>query len=206
MDWSLYLVTDSELAGGRSLEEIVRAALEGGVGVVQYREKSASTRAMVEQASILARLCREKGACFLVNDRLDVALAVDADGVHLGQDDMPPFTARKLLGPGKLVGVTVHNEEEIAAAESRGADHLSLAPVFATSTKKDHQAPLGTEGLRKLVEQCRLPTVAIAGINASNASRVMAAGVGGICVASAVVGAEDPRRAAQELHGIVRNR
>jgi len=102
VDWSLYLVTDSGLAGGRSLEEIVRAALEGGVGVVQYREKSASTRAMVEQASILARLCREKGACFLVNDRLDVA--VDADGVHLGQDEMPPFTARKLLGPGKLVG------------------------------------------------------------------------------------------------------
>lgn len=204
VDWSLYVVTDSRLAGDRSLSEVVGAAIRGGAGVIQYREKKASTRNMVETAKVLAELCRRAGACFLVNDRLDVALAVDADGVHVGQDDMPVPLARKLLGPDKLLGVTVHNEEEIRRAEEEGADYLSIAPVFATSTKPDHQKPLGVEGVRNLVRKTRLPVVAIAGIGPSNAADVIRAGVQGICVVSAIIAATDPEWAARELREIVR--
>jgi thiamine-phosphate pyrophosphorylase len=192
-------VTDSLLIGDRSLSEVVAAATEGGVKVIQYRDKKATTRQMVERASKLAQICHQSGAYLLINDRLDVALAVDADGVHVGQDDMPASLARKLLGPEKLLGVTVHNEEEMRRAEAEGADHLSVAPVFATSTKPDHQTPLGIEGVKTLVRATGLPVVAIGGINSSNASEVVRTGVEGICVVSAVMAAPDPKKAAQEL-------
>jgi thiamine-phosphate pyrophosphorylase len=204
VDWSLYLVTDSRMADRRGLVEIVAAAVRGGAGVVQYREKNASTRHMVETASKLVQACREKGVPFLVNDRIDVALAVDADGVHLGQDDMPVPLARRLLVPDRLLGVTVHDQGELRRAEEEGADHLSVAPAFATGTKPDHQTPLGVEGVRRLVGCARLPVVVIAGINASNAADVIETGVDGICVASAIMAASDPEGAARELLGIVR--
>lgn len=198
-DWSLYLVTDSLFLGDRPLAEVVREAVAGGATVVQYREKRASTRRMVVEAQELVAICRPRNVPFLINDRLDVALAVGADGVHLGQDDMPLPLARKILGPEKILGITVHNESELEAAEAQGADYLSLAPVFATSTKPDHQPPMGLQGLRKLAAKAHLPTVAIGGITRENAADVVRCGVDGICVVSAILAASDPRKAAGEL-------
>ncbi|SHE87775.1 thiamine-phosphate diphosphorylase [Desulfacinum infernum DSM 9756] len=199
VDWSVYLVTDSRCGEGRPLLQVVEAALRGGIGVVQYREKQAATRTMVREAEALRELCEAYGASFFVNDRIDVALAVDAHGVHLGQDDMPVPMARRLLGPERIIGVTVHNAEEIRRAQAQGADVLSIAPVFATSTKPDHQTPLGIQGLRKLAGLCERPVVAIAGITLENAADVIRAGVDGVCVVSAVMAAPDPETAAREL-------
>jgi thiamine-phosphate pyrophosphorylase len=203
LDWSLYLVTDPELVGQRPLLEVVAAAIRGGVRLVQYRDKHASTRAMVQTAGALVRLCRRMEVSFLVNDRVDVALAVDADGVHVGQEDMPVALARKLLGPGKLLGVSVRSAAEISQAEQDGADHLSLSPVFATPTKPDHQMPLGLDGVRALAAVSRLPLIAIGGIQLHNAARVISAGAQGICVVSAIFAASDPEQAARALRRAV---
>ncbi|MEJ5364678.1 MAG: thiamine phosphate synthase [Desulfosoma sp.] len=202
-DWSLYVITDAAVIGDRPLPEVVEAALRGGAGVVQYREKKKSTRRMVEEAAALAALCRRYGAVFIVNDRIDVALAVDADGVHLGQDDMPLHVARRLLGPNRLIGVTVHNRREIEEAERGGADYISLAPVFATPTKPDHQPPMGVEGLKRLMEGVTCPAVAIGGINADNIADVIRTGVKGVCVVSAVLGRDDPEDAARTLRRLI---
>jgi thiamine-phosphate pyrophosphorylase len=203
VDWSVYLVTDPLMAGERPLLEVVAAAIRGGVRVVQYRHKDASTRVMIKMATELAHLCHQMGARFLVNDRLDVALAVDADGVHLGQDDMPVALARRLLGQGKLLGVSVHCEADILQAELDGADHLSISPVFATSTKLDHQTPLELAGVCTLARRAHVPVLAIGGIDAGNAADVIRAGACGICVVSAVIAAADPELAARVLYECV---
>ncbi len=203
-DWSLYLVTDPRLSERSSLPLTVEAAIKGGAGIVQYRDKEAGTRKMVETAKELCDVCHQLGACFLVNDRVDVALAVGADGVHVGQDDMPVDIARKLLGKDKLIGVTVHNAEEIMKAEKEEADYLSLAPVYATPTKLDHQTPLGPEGVRTLSAQAHIPVVAIGGIDHSNVAEVVRSGVQGICVVSAILSAEDQLSAARELYNLVK--
>ncbi|MBP8644762.1 MAG: thiamine phosphate synthase [Syntrophobacteraceae bacterium] len=199
LDPPLYVVTDSRWLEGRSLEETVAAAIRGGAGVIQYREKNASTRRMVEEASRLCRLCRQEGAVFLVNDRLDVALAVNAHGIHVGREDMPVAVARRILGPGKIVGVSIHDEEEALRAEKDGADYLSVSPVYATSTKPDHETPLGIEGTRKLVQKTGLPVVAIGGIDESNLAGLIECGIRGICVVSAVMAAPDPEKKARSL-------
>ncbi len=199
VDWSLYLVTDPFLAAGRTLAEVVASAIRGGVRVVQYRDKQASTRDMVAVASDLVTLCRRMGTRFLVNDRLDVALAVDADGVHVGQNDMPVAIARRLIGPHKLLGVSVHSETEIRQAERDGADHVSLSPVFATPTKPDHEIPLGLEGVRMLSLAAQVPVIAIGGIDIHNAGKVIRAGARGVCVVSAIMAAPDPEQAARNL-------
>jgi thiamine-phosphate pyrophosphorylase len=203
VDWGFYLVTDSRLLGDRALLQIVSAAVDGGAKVVQYRDKDASTRCMVETAWAMVRLCREKGVCLLVNDRVDVALAVDADGVHVGQEDMPAGLARRLIGPDRLLGVSVHDTAEINQAERDGADYVSLSPIFATPTKPDHQEPLGLDGIRRLAAASRLPVVAIGGIHRNNAAQVIRAGAVGICVVSAIIAAADPEEAARELRRIV---
>ena len=149
-------------------------------------------------------MCRELGAVFLINDRVDVALAVDADGVHVGRNDMPVAMARTLLGPEKLLGVSVQDAYAMDEAESQGADYLSFSPVFATPTKPDHEEPLGLERVRAFVGRSRLPAVAIGGINRTNIADVMRAGVRGVCVVSAVFGASDPERAARELYQLAK--
>jgi len=204
VDWTLYVVTDSRLVGQRSLAEVVAAVIRGGAKVIQYREKNLDTRPMVETAELLRRVCRQLGAVFLVNDRLDVALAVDADGVHLGQNDMPVRIARRLLGKEKLLGVSVQDARAMDEALNEGADYLSLSPVFATSTKPDHEEPLGLERVRALAGRSPLPVVAIGGINRSNVVDVMRAGVQGVCVISAVLNAPDPEQAAGELYCLAR--
>jgi thiamine-phosphate pyrophosphorylase len=204
VDWTLYVATDSRLASPRSLAAIIEAAIRGGAGIIQYREKTLTTRRMVESAAVLRQVCRQSGAVFLVNDRLDVALAVDADGVHLGQNDMPVRIARELLGPEKLLGISVQDARTMDEAENEGADYLSFSPVFSTSTKPDHEGPLGLEGVRVLAGRSRLPTVAIGGINRTNVAEVMGTGVRGVCVISAVMSAPDPERAARELYQLAR--
>jgi thiamine-phosphate pyrophosphorylase len=199
----LYLVTDAGLSRGRSHLSIVEAAIRGGVTTVQYREKNASTGRMFEEATELCRLCRKAGVSFIVNDRLDVALAVDADGLHVGQDDLPASVARRLLGRKKTLGVSAGNVEEARKAVDAGADYIGASPVFSTPTKPDAPPPLGVEELRRMTKAAGIPVVAIGGITLGNAAKMMEAGAAGIAVVSAIVAAEDVETAARALRAIV---
>ena len=203
LDWSLYLVTDAPLSLGRSHRQVVEAAIAGGVTVVQYREKGATTRRMVEEAHGLRELCRRRAVPFIVNDRLDVALAVDADGLHVGQDDLPASLARRLIGRGKLLGVSAESPEEAVRAQADGADYVGASPIFATPTKPDAPPPLGIEGLRLIAAAVSIPVVAIGGINRDNAAAMVEAGAAGIAVVSALVSAEDVESAARSLYAVV---
>jgi len=202
-DPSLYLVTDLALAGERSLARIVRQAIEGGVTMVQYRDKRPGTRAMIEGVREALRAAREAGRPLLINDRVDVALAVDADGVHLGQEDMPASTARYLLGPARILGVTAAGPEQAREAQRQGADYIGCNAVFATPTKADTGAPRGLDGLRELVAATSLPVIAIGGIGPDNAAEVLRTGVAGLAVVSASMSAPEPREAARRLAAIV---
>lgn len=203
MDYTLYLVTDANLSRGRSHREVVEAAILGGVTVVQYREKSASTRRMIDEALELRDLCRRYGVPFIVDDRVDVALAVEADGVHVGQDDMPASLARRLIGHGKILGVSAENTEQALAAQADGADYIGASPIFATPTKPDAPPPMDVAGLLQMARACPLPIVAIGGLNTTNAGSVIRAGAAGVAVVSAIVGADDMQTAARELRQVI---
>jgi thiamine-phosphate pyrophosphorylase len=203
VDYALYVVTDAQLSRGRSHREVIEAAIRGGATIVQYREKNASTRQMIDEALELRDLCRAHGVPFIVNDRVDVALAMDADGVHVGQDDMPASLARKLIGHNKILGVSAENVEQARAAVAESADYVGAGAIFATATKADANKPIEIAGLLKIARACTIPMVGIGGINASNAASVIRAGADGIAVVSAIVSADDVERAAQELHEIV---
>lgn len=203
VDYSLYLVTDRSLALGRGLVDIVAAAVQGGVTVVQIREKGAGTREFLALAQALKALLDPSGIPLIVNDRLDLALACQAAGVHLGQEDLPCDLARRLLGPERLLGVSVSTPEEARQAEAAGADYLGVSPIFVTPTKQDTPAATGLAGLRLIRAVTALPLVAIGGLSATNAAEVMAAGADGIAVVSALMAAADPRKAAAELRGAI---
>lgn len=202
-DLALYLVTDSELAAGRDLSEIVGSAVAGGVTMVQLREKEACTRDFVSLARKLIETLRPLGIPLIINDRIDVALAVDADGVHIGQSDMPYETARRLLGPGKIIGLSVETMEQVEQANSLDVDYIGVSPIFATPTKTDTGRPFGLEGLREAVRLSRHPAVGIGGMNARTAADVIDCGADGIAVVSAIISAEDPKKASEELKNIV---
>ncbi|MEJ5347012.1 MAG: thiamine phosphate synthase [Chloroflexus sp.] len=202
VDWRLYVVTDAGLSRGRSHRAVIEAAIVGGATVVQYREKHASTRQMIVEAQELRDLTRRAGVPLIVNDRVDVALAVDADGVHVGQDDMPVALARRLIG-NKLLGVSAHSLSEALQAVRDGADYLGVGPIFATTTKPDAASPIGLDGLRAIRQHVSIPIVAIGGINQANAADVMRAGADGIAVVSAVVAADDVTAAARQLRALV---
>ena len=203
IDWSLYVVTDRSLARNRPLEEVVRAAIAGGATVIQLREKEISTRTFVALGQRLLSITREAGVPLIINDRLDVALAIDADGLHIGQEDMPACLARGLLGPEKLLGVTVSNAEEAQQAERDGADYLGTDPVFATPTKKDAGPPIGLEGLRCISKAVSIPVVGIGGVNANNAADVIRAGAAGVAVISAVMASEKVEAAVRQLRAVI---
>lgn len=196
--WEVYVITDTALAGGRPLSEVVQRALEGGARLIQLREKTLPTRHLIELGEELKRIARRFGARFIVNDRVDVALAVDADGVHVGQEDMPPRIARRLLGPGKILGVSVANVEEALRAGEEGADYLGAGAVFPTATKGEAEV-IGLEGLRAICAAVDLPVVAIGGIDRERAAEAVKAGAAGVAVVSAVMAAPDPAAAAREL-------
>lgn len=197
--WTLCVLTDDRLARGRSHVEIVAAAIAGGATSIQYRAKDATTRRMVEEAGALAALCRDHGVPLLVNDRVDIALAVDADGVHLGQDDLPARAARTILGPRRLIGVTAPTPEAALQAERDGADYVGSGPFAATATKEVRRPILGVAGLERIARACRLPVVAIGGIDAMAAAEAVAAGAAGVAVVASVVAARDPRAAAAAI-------
>lgn len=203
IDLSLYLVTDRDLSLGRSLEEVVSEAVAGGVTVVQLREKDASTGEFVELARRLMAMLKPFGVPLIINDRVDVALAVDADGVHIGQSDMKYEDARRLLGPDKIIGLSVESFEDIEAANALDVDYVGISPVYGTPTKTDTAEPFGLEGLRKAVAMSEHPNVAIGGMNAKTIGEVVAAGADGVAVVSAICSAEDVREAATELKSIV---
>lgn len=194
-----YFITDENLSRAGNLSD-VKNAVEAGVEVVQYRCKEASSQLLYNEAKELRALC--KGTLFLVNDRVDIAVAVDADGVHIGQDDLPYAAARKQLGPKKIIGVTVHSVEEAIEAEKNGADYLGVSPIFVTQTKLDAGKPAGITLIEQIKKAVSLPLVAIGGINLKNAPEVIAAGADGLCAISAVVASQDVKmeiRKFQEL-------
>jgi thiamine-phosphate pyrophosphorylase len=199
IDFSLYLVTDRGLARGRSNSAIVAAAVRGGVTCVQLREKTCSTREFIEEAARLKALLKPNGVPLIINDRLDVALAVGANGVHLGQSDMPLAAARSLVGSTMVIGISAESVEDAVAAQAGGADYLGVSPIFATPTKPDTAAPLGMAGLQAIRRAVNLPLVAIGGLNHRNAAQAIRAGADGVAVVSAIVAAEDPEQAARDL-------
>ncbi len=198
--FDVYFITSSEF--GRSHEELAEMVLRAGVGVVQFREKGMSAKQMFEIAKRLRKLTEEYGATFIVNDRVDLALAVDADGVHVGQEDLPAEVVREIFDG--IVGVSAHTVEEAKKAE-RYADYLGVGPVFATKTKRDAKEPIGLEGLRRIVEAVSVPVVAIGGINRDNVLEVLKTGVSGVAVISAIAGAKNPEEEAKKLLEIVRS-
>ena len=199
VDYSLYLVTDRRLAKGRTTLDIVRAAVQGGVTCVQLREKTCSTREFIAEALAIRDFLNARGIALIINDRVDIAQAVGADGVHLGQSDMPLDIARSLVGDSMLVGISVESLEEAVQAEAGGADYLGVSPIYPTPTKTDTAPPLGLQGLRTIRRAVNLPLVGIGGLNQQNAAPVIQYGADGIAVVSAIVAAADPERAARQL-------
>ena len=195
----LYLVTDRDCCGVRSLVDIVGKAVRGGVSMVQLREKNLSTREFVAEAQILKDMLKSTGVPLIINDRIDVALAVDADGVHIGQSDMPYALARKLLGKEKIIGLSVESFKDIEQANMLDVDYIGVSPVFATPTKTDTAAPFGIDGLKKAVEMSLHPTVAIGGMNMNTIADVMLTGTNGVAVVSAIMAADDPASAAADM-------
>jgi thiamine-phosphate pyrophosphorylase len=199
----VYLVTDRALCGNKSLEEVVFRSLQGGVMCVQLREKDVSTRFFVEEARKIKALTAQFRAPLIINDRIDVALAGEADGVHIGQEDMPYAVARNLMGPQAIIGLSVETWDDVVQAEELDVDYLGVSPIFETPTKTDTKGNWGLEGLARIKAYSRHPLVAIGGLNASNAADAVMAGAEGIAVVSAICAAPDPLHASRELHDIV---
>jgi thiamine-phosphate pyrophosphorylase len=199
LDFDLYVITDRHLTGERPLMTVVEAALRGGVRAFQLREKDLPPRDLYPLALQLRRLTQAYGARLLINDRVDVALAVQADGVHLTTVSLPARVARQLLGPKRLIGISTHNIAEAQAAAQDGADFLVFGPVFYTPSKAPYGQPVGLDALRAVRAVVSMPILAIGGIKKANLDQVLAAGAEGIAVISAVISAEDPMAASQDL-------
>ncbi|WP_446665710.1 thiamine phosphate synthase [Flexivirga sp. B27] len=198
----LYLVTDRALCGQRGVVETVRQAVAGGATIVQLRDHDATTRELYDVATQLRAVTAEAGVPFVVDDRLDVALAAGADGVHLGQSDLLPVHARRIAGPDFVIGHSVSSLDEIVAVADWPAntvDYVGVGPVFATSTKPNAAAPLGIDGVRDVLQRCELPAVAIGGIKETHVAPLRAAGADGVAVVSAVCAAADPAAAVRKL-------
>ena len=203
IDYSLYLVTDRRLTGDRALEDVVAAAVRGGVTCVQLREKDCSSREFIMQASILKNRLKRARVPLIINDRIDIAQAVQADGVHLGQTDMPLEMARAFLKDTMIIGISAESLKDALEAEKGGADYVSVSPIYATPTKTDTAAPLGLAGVRKIRQAVTVPVIGIGGLNATNSVEVIKAGADGVAVVSSIVGANDPELAARQLRSLI---
>jgi thiamine-phosphate pyrophosphorylase len=197
----LYLVTDRQRTAGRPWRDVVAAALAGGVDAVQLREKDLTARELVELGAQLRALCTRHRARLLINDRVDVALAVGADGVHLPADSFDPCDARRLLGPDAWIGASTHSLAEARAAHAAGVDFIVFGPVFDTPSKRAFGAPVGLDALAEVTQAVATPVVAIGGITTERAAAARAHGAQGVAVISAILGASDPRGAARRLRG-----
>lgn len=198
MDFTLYLVTDRRWLGERTLWDSVEEAIRGGVTLIQLREKEISSREYLELAQRVKEVTDRYGIPLIINDRIDIAMAIDADGVHLGPEDLPVPIARKLLGIGKIIGASAASVDEALLLQAQGADYLGVGAVFPTATKQGTEK-VGLEDLRRIKAAVRVPVVAIGGINAGNAGPVMETGVDGVAVVSAIMDQADIREAARRL-------
>lgn len=202
--YELYLVTDEMLCLGRNVADVVKMAVEGGVTMVQLREKELPARQFVERAIGLKRILKPYGVPLIINDRIDIALASGADGVHIGQSDLPFELTKKIIPKSMIVGLSVETPEQAIEAEDFDVDYLGVSPVFSTPTKTDFSVkPWGLEGLEKLKKTSRHKLVAIGGINLSNARDVKRCGADGIAVVSGICSAQDPKTAATELRKVI---
>jgi thiamine-phosphate pyrophosphorylase len=192
----LCVITDAGLVPGRDHVVVAEAALAGGADMIQLRDKTGDLRTLLPQARAIRTLCRFRGAVFIVNDRVDLALAVDADGAHVGQEDLPATHARRLLGAGRILGVSTHDPEQAETAQRAGADYIGFGPMFPTGTKETGYSPRGVEALRAIRGRVALPILAIGGITLENVSATIAAGATAPAVISAVVAAPDIAAAA----------
>lgn len=200
----LYLVTDRDLGRGRALADVVQQAIAGGVTAVQVREKEIGARAFIQEARAVQEVLAGTGVPLYINDRVDIALAVEADGVHVGQDDLPVAEARRLVGPKMLVGVSVATEEEARQALADGADYVSVSPVFLTPTKPDAEKDVGLQGVTRIRRALPdTPVLAIGGIDPSNARAVVEAGADGVAVVSAIMSVDDPTEASRRIRAEV---
>jgi len=202
-DWRLYLVTDRGLARGRPMASVVEAAVRGGATAVQLREKNSGTREFVQLGRELKKLLAPLEVPLIVNDRVDIALEIGADGVHIGQQDMDYEGARRLLGPGAIIGLSIETIEQARAAVPLDVDYLGVGPVFATATKMDAAPPLGVAALAEIRAITRQTIVAIGGIGLENARQAIDSGADGVAIVSAICAAEDPERTARELRQVI---
>lgn len=200
--YNLCVITDKNLIGKRSMTKIIKSTILGGVTTIQYREKSNETGLMIKQAYELHKITLKFKIPLIINDRVDVALAVDAEGVHVGQKDMPASKARKIIGKKKILGVSANTVKEAIQAQKDGADYLGVGPIFPTSTKIDADPAIGIEGLKEIRNAVKIPIIAIGSINRQNAKEVIKF-ADGIAVISAVLGAKNPLLATRELAFIV---
>jgi len=198
----LHVLTDTILQSRFSHIELAEQAISGGADTIQFRQKDGSTKELIKIATGMKRVCSEMGAAFIVNDRIDVAIAAKADGVHLGQDDFPIGLARKLLGNDAVIGGSAGTPEEIVTCVQEGVDYVGFGPIYATGSKDDAGPATGIDFLKQIVQTTPVPVIAIGGIDQTNAAQVMAAGAHGIAVISCVCCREDPEEAARKLHDI----
>ena len=203
MDFTLYLVTDCRWLGERTLWDSVGEAIRGGATLVQLREKKISSKEYLELAQRVKEVTDRQHIPLIINDRIDIALAIDADGVHLGPEDLPVTLARKLLGDGKIIGASAASVDEALLFQAKGADYLGVGAVFPTATKRGTEK-VGLEDLRGIKSAVHIPVVAIGGINAENAKPVMETGVDGVAVVSAIMAQTDIREASRQLLSLLK--
>lgn len=203
LNLELYLVTDRDLSLGRSLEWVVEQAAEGGVTLVQLREKNMETREFIKEAQRIHKVLKPYNIPLLINDRVDVALAIGAEGVHLGQSDMPYLMAREILGDQAIIGLSVESLEQAKEANQFDVDYIAISPVYTTPTKKELTQELGLDGVEQITAISRHPAVGIGSIKTHNAEKVIRAGADGIAVVSGICSAEDPEKASAELRSMV---
>ncbi|HVJ49682.1 thiamine phosphate synthase [Desulfitobacterium sp.] len=195
----LYALTSEPHSLGRSNIEVAKEILNAGIKILQYREKNKKARQMYEECLVIREMTREAGALFIVNDHLDIAIAVDADGVHVGQDDLPVKWVRKIIGPSRIIGVSTHSPEQAQKAVADGADYIGVGPIYATHTKTDVCDPVGLEYLRYVVENIDLPFVAIGGIKEHNLAEVLQNGAQTVALVTEIVGSLDIKRTIHRL-------
>jgi thiamine-phosphate pyrophosphorylase len=195
----LYLITDHNQTGGRPLTDVVKEALDGGVKAVQLREKDLPIRELLRLAEKMRKITKEAGAVLFINGRMDVAMAVEADGIHLGQADLPVDVVRKIVGNRFMIGVSTHNLKEAREAEKGDADFITFGPVYETPSKLKYGEPVGIEALKIVRSGISIPVYAIGGIESGNIGVILASGADGVALISAIIGAKEPKKAAEEI-------
>jgi len=203
VDFSLYLITDRQQTGGRPLVDVVAAALKGGVRAVQLREKDLNTKELYELAFELRKLTRQYDARLFINDRADIALAVDADGVHLGNSSLPIYRVRALVGPRKFIGVSCHNQLNVITAQEKGADFVTFGPVYHTPSKTIYGNPVGLDLLETVASISKIPVFALGGIKQQKIHDVLARGADGIALVSAIISAADPENVTGKIISLI---